>query len=96
MTTYRKTQSGELVGHKMHAAIQLVAQRGAYSSRNQLAMTVGPNGSQDYGYRIVNRCVRKDLLAVDSDHPDATPNGRGAVVLTDKGEQYLTHQQTDQ
>jgi hypothetical protein len=87
--TVRSTDDGELVGPRMHKAIELLAQVGPYQSRNALATTVGPRGSQDYGYRIVGRCRRKGLLAVDADHPNANPHGAGAVVLTDKGRRYL-------
>jgi hypothetical protein len=87
--TIRSTDEGEIVGPKMHSAVETVAQNGAYASKNQLAKTVGPNGSQDYGYRIVDRCISKGLLGLDDGHDDATPQGRGAVVITAKGERYL-------
>jgi hypothetical protein len=86
--TVRTTADGEQVGPKMHSAVKLVAS-GPYPSKNQLAKSVGPNGSQDYGYRIVDRCLSKNLLKVHPSHDDATPNGMGAVVLTDKGARYL-------
>jgi hypothetical protein len=84
----RTTTDGKRVGPKMHEAVLAVATEGAYASKNKLAQQVGPNGSQDYGYRIVDRCVGS-LLALDTEHPDATPQGRGAVVLTDAGRRYL-------
>jgi hypothetical protein len=93
--TIRTTEDGEQVGPKMHSAVQSAASGpwasdpDVYPSMNQLAQSVGPNGSQDYGYRIVKRCMSKGLLTLDSDHPDATPNGRGAVIITEKGKQYL-------
>lgn len=86
--TIRTTEDGEQVGPKMHIAVRKVAQRD-YPSMNALAKRVGPNGSQDYGYRIVKRCKRKGLIKLDADHPEATPNGRGAVIITDKGKQYV-------
>lgn len=85
----RTTEEKEIVGPKMHEAVQKVDSSGPYPSKNALAKRVGPHGSQNYGYRIVNRCKSKGLLAVDSEHPDATPSGNGAVVLTDKGRKYL-------
>jgi hypothetical protein len=87
--TIRMTDDGEQVGPKMHAAVSRVESRGAYASKNELAISVGPNGSQKYGYRIVNRCIRKGLITLDPEHPDATPQGRGAVVITQKGMDYL-------
>jgi len=90
--TVRSTDDGEQVGPKMHSAVQLVSNRD-YPSMNALAKIIGPNGSQDYGYRIINRCKRKGLIELDADHPDATPSGRGAVVITDKGQQYLSNQE---
>jgi len=86
--TVRQTEDGEAVGPKMHRAL-VALKRGAYQSKNQLAIAVGPNGSQDYGYRIVDRILRKSLAVVDSEHPDANPHGKGAVLLTAKGVGYL-------
>jgi hypothetical protein len=88
--TVRTTDDGEQVGPKMHSAVLAVARRGCYPCKNQLALSVGPNGSQDYGYRIVNRCLSKNLLALNPGHEDASPGSRGAVVLTDKGAEYVT------
>lgn len=93
--TIRYTADGEQVGPRMHKAVKLAVggpwgkDAEVYPSMNQLAKSVGPNGSQDYGYRVVNRCISKGLLALEADHPDATPQGRGAVVLSDKGRRYL-------
>lgn len=87
--TMRTTEDNETVGPKMHSAVKIIGRYGPKASMNQLAITVGPHGSQDYGYRIVNRCLRKGLLKVHPGHPDASPHGRGAVVLTDKGARYL-------
>lgn len=87
--TIRTTEDGEKVGPKMHGAIVAVARHGPYRSKNDLATTVGPNGSSDYGYRIVNRCLKKKLIQVHPSHPDANPHGQGAVVLTDKGARYV-------
>jgi hypothetical protein len=87
--TVRTTEEGEQVGPKMHVAVKRVRELGPYASKNELAISVGPNGSQDYGYRIVNRCIKKGLLTLDEEHPDATPQGRGAVVMTQKGMDYL-------
>jgi hypothetical protein len=86
--TIRSTEDGEQVGPKMHSAVIAVGRR-VYQSKNELAKRVGPNSSQKYGYNIVDRCVRKNLLAVHPEHEDANPHGRGAVVLTDKGARYL-------
>lgn len=78
------------IGPKMKSAVRFTA-GGPYASKNQLAKSVGPHGSQDYGYRIVNRCLSRRLLRVDPDHPKATPSGQGAVVLTKRGEAFLEH-----
>ena len=87
--TMYTTNDGELVGDKMRSAVSLTESYGALPSMNALAKKVGPNGSQDYGYRIVKRCLKKDLLELDADHDGATPQGRGAVVVTDKGREFL-------
>jgi len=88
--TYRRTADGTVVGPAMHRAIERVAQRGPYSAKLPLAESVGPRGSRDYGYRIVNRCVGYNgFPELDPDHEAATPQGLGAVVLTDRGEEYL-------
>jgi len=83
-----RTETGKIVGPKMRAALRYVKWNGPYASKNRLAQVVGPHGSADYGYRIVNRCIGS-LLTVDSEHPDASPRGKGAVCLTDRGKQYL-------
>lgn len=93
---FRTTEENELVGPKMFKALISVRKNGYYPSKNQLAISVGPNGSQKYGYDIVDRCRYKDLLRVDPDHADATPNGLGSVVLTEKGERFLENQEDSQ
>ena len=85
----RTTADGEQVGAKMHSAVVTVAQGGPMASKNQLAKLVGPNGSQDYGYRIVDRCVAKDLIVIHPGHEAQTPSGLGALRLTQKGARYL-------
>ena len=87
--TIRTTDDSDIIGPKMHSAVKHVGWNDSYASKNALATTVGPHGSQNYGYRIVDRCLRKGLLTLDSDHDNATPQGLGAVVLTDKGRRYL-------
>jgi len=85
----RTTEDGEQVGPKMHSAVQ-AAERKVWQSKNELAKAVGPNGSQDYGYRIVDRCIRKGLITrPNPDHDAANPHGRGAVTVTQKGQRYL-------
>lgn len=97
--TVHTTEEGEQVGPRMHKCVKYVAggptfrSEDAWPSMNQLAQAVGPNGSQDYGYRIIKRCKRKGLVDFDAGHPDATPNGRGAVVITGKGQRYLSNQE---
>jgi len=87
--TIRSTEDGEQVGPKMHIAVR-AANRKVWPSMNQLAKHVGPNGSQDYGYRIINRCIRKGLIChPDSEDEDANPHGRGAIYATEKGKKYL-------
>lgn len=89
-TSYLTTDENERVGPKMLAALAYVDHRdGVVQSMNVIAKAVGPHGSQDYGYRIVNRCKSKGLLAIDAEHDAANPHGRGAVVLTDKGRDVL-------
>jgi hypothetical protein len=90
--TIRTTEEGEQVGPKMHRCVRAV-NSSPYKSMNQLAISVGPNDSQDYGYRIVHRCKSKGLIELDKDHDKATPNSRGAVVITEKGKRYLENQE---
>lgn len=93
--TMRTTENGETVGPKMHGAVKLAARR-AWASKNELAKAIGPNGSQDYGYRIVNRCIRKGLISrPDPDHEAANPHGRGAICATEKGERYLAEHEDE-
>ena len=94
--TVRTTEENEQVGPKMHSALKLVGSSGPVACKNRLAKKVGPHGSQDYGYRIVNRLVKKNLVALHPEHEDASPGSRGAVILTDKGARYLNeHTDTD-
>jgi len=86
--TVRSTAEGEQVGPKMHSAVKCVA-KSVRQSKNELAKIVGPNNSQQYGYRIVDRCLRKNLIAIHPEHEKANPHGKGAVVLTEKGARYL-------
>ena len=87
--TIRSTEDGEQVGPKMHSAVKLCDGR-VWQSMNDLATAVGPNGSSDYGYRIIKRCQRKGLISYpDPDHDKANPHGRGAIYATDKGQRYL-------
>lgn len=76
------------IGPKMKLAVKLVARHGAYSAKLPLAESVGPHGSRQYGYETVNRCVKRGLFELDPEHPDATPQGSGAVVLTEKGTRF--------
>ena len=87
--TVRSTEDGEQVGPKMHSAVQAANQK-VYQSKKELAEVVGPNGSTDYGYRIVDRCIRKGLICLpDAEHEQANPHGRGAIYATEKGQRYL-------
>ena len=87
--TIRSTEDGEQVGPKMHSAVKLCDGR-VWQSMNDLATTVGPNGSSQFGYRIIKRCQRKGLISYpDPEHEKANPHGRGAIYATDKGQRYL-------
>ncbi|WP_255192722.1 hypothetical protein [Natronobeatus ordinarius] len=85
-----ETEFDGRIGAKMELAVRLVAS-GAIPSRNQLAKRVGPHGSTRYGYQTVTRCVHRDLLRVDEEHPESSPTGAGAVVFTDRGRAYLDY-----
>jgi hypothetical protein len=86
--TYHTTDDGERIGPKMRRALMLLDSK-PYRSMNQLATSVGPHGSSKFGYRIVRRCLRKGLATIEPDHPKAEPHGRGAVVITDKGQDVV-------
>jgi len=89
-TTAYKLSDGTLVGERMLAAVSLVNGWGAAQSKNEIAKAVGPNGSQRYGYEIVNRAIRAGLLTrPDPEHDAANPHGRGAVTVTDLGRRLL-------
>lgn len=79
------------IGNKMRRGVRAVHKEEAYPSKRQLALLVGPHRSTDYGYQIVDRCIRRGLLEVDESHDKATYNARGAVVLTDNGRAYYQH-----
>ena len=92
--TIRTTADGDRVGPRMHLAVKLA--QSVYPSKKQLAERVGPNGSLDYGYRIVDRCIRKGLISrPDPSHPAAEVRGKGAVVVTAKGRRYLRSHDVD-
>jgi len=92
--TVRTTEENEQVGPKMHIAVKIADSLGPLPSMNVLAKKVGPNGSQDYGYRIVKRCISKGLIShPDYDHEAANPHGRGAIDITEKGKRYLENQE---
>jgi len=83
--TYHVTDDDDRLGPKMRSTLKVMYHHGALPSKNQLAKRVGPHGSQDYGYRIVDRCKRAGLIDIDDEHDIANPHGRGAVVITQKG-----------
>jgi hypothetical protein len=84
------TENGDMVGERMKRAVEYVSRNGAYQSKNALAESVGVNGSTQYGYRNVNRCIKKNLLTINREDYDDLPNGSmGAVEITDKGEKFL-------
>lgn len=81
--------SGRIGPSMLYALRYLDSNDGAVSCAFELARAVGPRGSAQYGYQIVNRCERAGLVAYDLDHPKAAPNSNGAVVLTDAGRRVL-------
>jgi hypothetical protein len=88
MSVTNDTQFDGRIGDRMKQTVKIIARSGPAKSMLQLATSVGPNGSQKFGYRTVHRCRRRNLIRVESDHPEAEERGAGAVLLTDKGEQY--------
>lgn len=82
---YHVTEDGDRLGPRMRYAVKLMDTVGALPSKKQLAEKVGPNGSLDYGYRVVDRCLSAGLMSVESGHSEASPHGIGAVVITEKG-----------
>lgn len=91
--TIRTTEEGEQVGPRMHMAVTAAARR-SWQSKNELAKHVGPHSSQQYGYNVVDRCIKKGLITrPDPDHPEANPHGRGAIEATEKGEAYVERHQ---
>ncbi|MFC7140499.1 hypothetical protein ACFQMA_11745 [Halosimplex aquaticum] len=83
------------IGNKMRLAVK-IANRNPLPSKHQLAKIVGAIGSTDYGYQPVNRCLRRDLITVDPNHPDAEPRGQGAVVITTKGREFVRTTERDE
>jgi len=93
--SYHTTDDGDRLGPKMQSALAKMHHHGSFPSKNQLAKRVGPNGSQDYGYRIVDRCKRAGLIEIDPEHDVANPHGCGAVVITQKGMDVYGEMQTN-
>ena len=50
------------VGPKMRQAIQVVREFPG-CTKLHVAELVGPNGSRQYGYRIVDRCIRRGIIS---------------------------------
>lgn len=78
------------IGPAMKAAVSVLDRSGGVlPNMCALADRVGPNGSRKYGYETVYRCIRAGLIVIDSDHPNRSRRGSGAVVLTDSGREAL-------
>lgn len=76
------------IGNKMIMAVKAVAQS-PYESKCELAKKVGPHASTQYGYQTVNRCINRGFIKIDPDHDAADPIGKGAVVITDVGRDFV-------
>lgn len=81
------------IGEKMVEAVEYVKKSGgAVKSKNDVATRIGPNGSAQYGYQTVNRCLRRNLLVLNPDNEKAEPRGKGAVEVTEKGLRLIDEQ----
>jgi len=89
-TTAYRLSDDTLVGEKTAKAAFHVSWFGPAQSKNEIAKAVGPNGSQQFGYRLVNRAIRAGLLThPQPEHEAANPHGDGAICLTDMGEAFV-------
>lgn len=75
------------IGASMRTALKLVANND-YESKTKLTDALGHSGQRS-GYKTVKRLLRRGFIDTDPHHPDANPNGHGAIVLTEKGRRYL-------
>ncbi len=92
MKENKKSEFDDRIGKTMQAAVYFVKSNGGVvQSKHVIAKAVGPNGSTQYGYPPVNRCIFRGLLRIDEEHNKAEPRGIGAVILTDKGRKFLKY-----
>ena len=75
------------IGEKMESVVKNLCRR-VYQSKNQMATSVGPHGSSQYGYQTVDRCRHRGFCEVDADHDEANVKGKGALVLTERGARF--------
>lgn len=69
--------SGRIGPSMLYALRYLADNDGAVSCAFELARAVGPRGSAQYGYQIVNRCMGAGLVACDPQHPKALSSNGG-------------------
>lgn len=76
-----------MIGPRMKQALRILAGEpgGAIRAAYPLAKAIGPHGSTQFGYATVQRLVAAGLVRVDPHHPDASPTGNGAIILTPLG-----------
>lgn len=52
--------------------------------------------SQRYGYEAVQRALKRGRVRLDPTHPDASPTGKGAVVLVPRRYRFMGSVTLDQ
>lgn len=78
------------IGERMiEAMITLEMSDGVAPSKWSIAKQLYRSPSTQYGMPVVDRCVRRGFIKIDSDHPESEPRGAGAVALIDKGRRFL-------
>lgn len=73
------------MGPNMQSAIRYCAKQPA-ASKHELTTAVHTYRAYD----TIDRCIEQGYLELDPDHPDATPQGDGAVVITEKGREFAS------
>lgn len=96
MSSSEEKQYDGRIGDRMQSVIMHIEymdrQGEVYKSQWDLAQGLyGPQPSTQYGYALVKRMYNRGWITVDPDHPDASPTGKGAIVITDEGREYVEY-----
>lgn len=70
-------------------AVRHIAKEGPTSSKRALGLTVANTDNESYANKVARAALNTPYLTLDAAHPAATPQGEGAIVLTDAGRDHF-------